>query len=132
MLSLKTNTMPSTVAPAKKRTKSEPEVLEAEILEADFFPLKKRHQGAEAAAVPLPASSGEPRQLAQNQRPGGHDAHGHGASPATIAILVTLLLGAGGYYYVNNQIEPFTADSFGTVTNDLHGARRFVHGLGKS
>ena len=32
--------------------------------------------------------------------------------PQTVAILLTfLILGAGGWYYVNNQLEPFTADS---------------------
>ena len=32
--------------------------------------------------------------------------------PQAVAVLITLvLLGAGGWYYVNNQLEPFTADS---------------------
>ena len=32
--------------------------------------------------------------------------------PQAIAVMLTLiLLGAGGWYYVNNQLEPFTADS---------------------
>ena len=61
MLSLEDeDTMPSKVAPAKKRTKPEPEVLEAEILEADLLSAEEApSKGAEATAVPLPASSGE-------------------------------------------------------------------------
>ena len=102
MLSLEDeDTMASTVAPAKKRTKSEPEVLEAEILEADLLPAEEApSKGAEATAVPLPASSGEPSaRSAKSEAGGAMTLMDMVRRPQAIAVLVTLLLlGAGGYY----------------------------------
>lgn len=115
MLSLEDeDTMPSMAAPAKKRTKPQDEVLEAEILEADLLPAEEApSKSAEATAVPLPASSREPSsRSAKSEAGGAMTLMDMVRRPQAIAVLVTLLLlGAGGYYYVNNQIEPFTADS---------------------
>ena len=92
---------------------SEDEVLEAEILEADLIGDVEISLEDEAEKVPLPAATStstplptsttdtSPLTLMEMVR-----------RPQAIAVMLTLvLLGAGGWYYVNNQLEPFTADS---------------------
>ncbi len=84
------------------------EVLEAEILEADLLDDEPAALEPEPEEVdepvqekPAAASKQAPMTLAQMVQ-----------RPQTVAVLLALLiLGAGGWYYVNNQIEPFTADS---------------------
>jgi hypothetical protein len=85
------------------------DVLEAELLEAEFIEddeSPKADHEPESKPVNEPATTSTevklaPMTLAQMiQR------------PQTVAVLMALLiLGAGGWYYINNQIEPFTADS---------------------
>ena len=92
---------------------SEDEVLEAEILEADLIDdveisledeaEKVLLPAATSTSTPLPTSTTDtsPLTLMEMVR-----------RPQAIAVMLTLvLLGAGGWYYVNNQLEPFTADS---------------------
>ncbi|MGB1233232.1 MAG: SAP domain-containing protein, partial [Poseidonia sp.] len=92
---------------------SEDEVLEAEILEADLIEDVEISVEDEAETVPLPAATSSSTPLPKSSTE---------TSPLTlmemvrrpqaIAVMLTLvLLGAGGWYYVNNQLEPFTADS---------------------
>lgn len=79
------------------------EVLEAEILEADLIdevpdqtpqPVESEPKTSDTSTVQATTL----KEMLQR--------------PQTVAILLTLLiLGAGGWYYVNNQLEPFTADS---------------------
>ena len=91
----------------------EDEVLEAEILEADLVDDAQISMEDEAEKVPLPATTSTSTPLPKSSTD---------SSPLTlvemirrpqaIAVMLTLvLLGAGGWYYVNNQLEPFTADS---------------------
>ena len=99
--------LPSTTSAA------DDDVLEAEILEADLILDEDESETEEAEAVPLPTSTSTSTPLPKSNAE---------ASPLTlmemvrrpqaIAVMLTLiLLGAGGWYYVNNQLEPFTADS---------------------
>ncbi|MDP6199297.1 MAG: SAP domain-containing protein [Candidatus Poseidonia sp.] len=79
------------------------EVLEAEILEADLIDEvpEQTPQSAESEPKTSDASTVQATTLKEMLQ-----------RPQTVAILLTLLiLGAGGWYYVNNQLEPFTADS---------------------
>ena len=79
------------------------EVLEAEILEADLIDEvpDQTPQPAESEPKTSDTSTVQATTLKEMLQ-----------RPQTVAILLTLLiLGAGGWYYVNNQIEPFTADS---------------------
>ena len=70
-------------------------MLEAEILDA-VLPIDR--SGEHATVTPPAVAPPTLKDMLQR--------------PQTVAILLTLLiLGAGGWYYVNNQIEPFTADS---------------------
>ena len=98
--------------PARSSTKAEPvadddEVLEAEILEADLLD-DEVEEVEEVIAEPSPSRStpkkstaGSPMTLKEMVQ-----------RPQSVAVLLALLiLGAGGWYYVNNQLEPFTADS---------------------
>lgn len=83
---------------------AEDEVLEAEILEADLIDDDEEEDEQTVPATPVretKVSSTQPMTLKEMiQR------------PQSVAVLLALLiLGAGGWYYVNNQIEPFTADS---------------------
>lgn len=79
------------------------EVLEAEILEADLIDEvpDRSPQPAESEPKTSDTSTVQATTLKEMLQ-----------RPQTVAILLTLLiLGAGGWYYVNNQLEPFTADS---------------------
>ena len=90
---------PATSPPPKTEPQPAPveddEVLEAEILDAV---LSIDRSGEHETVTPPAVAPPTLKDMLQR--------------PQTVAILLTLLiLGAGGWYYVNNQIEPFTADS---------------------
>ena len=106
------------------------EVLEAEILEADLVDDEP------------PSSEPETKVIASSKGSAGSDVTSPlaqsptGSSPTTlremvrrpqtVAVLLTLvILGAGGWYYVNNQLEPFTADALrygDTMGYQINGA----------
>ena len=74
----------------------EDEVLEAEILEAVLV----EETVIEPDKAKLKSKNAEPATLMDIIK-----------RPQVAAALMTLIiLGAGGYYYINNQLEPFTAD----------------------
>ncbi|MCH1461227.1 MAG: hypothetical protein L7U25_02605, partial [Candidatus Poseidonia sp.] len=74
----------------------EDEVLEAEILEA----VHVEETVVEPVKVKPKSKNAEPATLMDIIK-----------RPQVAAALMTLIiLGAGGYYYINNQLEPFTAD----------------------
>ena len=113
MLSLEDDdTMASVPLPPKDDEPEEEDVLEAEILEADLVDDEVDDEPEELDEVPLPVSSSTttPRSNRSDQRP--MTLMEMVRRPQAIAVMLTLiLLGAGGWYYVNNQLEPFTADS---------------------
>ena len=113
MLSLEDDdTMASVPLPPKDDEPEEEDVLEAEILEADLVDDEVDDEPEELDEVPLPVSSSTttPRTKRSDQRP--MTLMEMVRRPQAIAVMLTLiLLGAGGWYYVNNQLEPFTADS---------------------
>ena len=96
---------------------SEPEaeeILDAEILDADLIePVEASSPEDEVDSKDEPASKEEPAPQISSSRT---------ESPTTLVemlkkpqvaavVLSVLILGAGGWYYLNNQLEPFTADS---------------------
>ena len=95
----------SSPSPSKEMNEPDEDILDGEILEADLI-----DDGlVEEVAMPTPvadtsedfAPSAKALTLREMlQRP-----------QAVAVILTLLILGAGGWYYVNNQLEPFTADS---------------------
>ena len=106
------------------------EVLEAEILEADLvddeppssepetkvIASSKGSAGSDVTSPPAQSPTGSsPTTLREMVR-----------RPQTVAVLLTLvILGAGGWYYVNNQLEPFTADALrygDTMGYQINGA----------
>ena len=113
MLSLEDDdTMASVPLPSADDEPEEEDVLEAEILEADLVDDDVDDEPEELDEVPLPVSSSTttPRSKRSDQRP--MTLLEMVRRPQAIAVMLTLiLLGAGGWYYVNNQLEPFTADS---------------------
>ena len=113
MLSLEDDdTMASVPLPSADDEPEEEDVLEAEILEADLVDDEVDDEPEELDEVPLPVSSSTttPRSKRSDQRP--MTLMEMVRRPQAIAVMLTLiLLGAGGWYYVNNQLEPFTADS---------------------
>ena len=113
MLSLEDDdTMASVPLPPKDEEPEVEDVLEAEILEADLVDDEVDDEPEELDEVPLPVSSSTttPRSKRSDQRP--MTLMEMVRRPQAIAVMLTLiLLGAGGWYYVNNQLEPFTADS---------------------
>ena len=113
MLSLEDDdTMASVPLPSADDEPEEEDVLEAEILEADLVDDDVDDEPEELDEVPLPVSSSTttPRSKRSDQRP--MTLMEMVRRPQAIAVMLTLiLLGAGGWYYVNNQLEPFTADS---------------------
>ena len=113
MLSLEDDdTMASVPLPSADDEPEEEDVLEAEILEADLVDDDVDDEPEELDEVPLPVSSSTttPRTKQSDQRP--MTLMEMVRRPQAIAVMLTLiLLGAGGWYYVNNQLEPFTADS---------------------
>ncbi|DAC56484.1 MAG TPA: hypothetical protein D7I08_07560 [Candidatus Poseidoniales archaeon] len=114
MLSLEDEETMSTVPlPSETSTASDDEVLDAEVLEADLIDLAEETDRTAATSVPLPKTSASSTPLPKKT----DDAKALTLlemvrRPQAVAVLITLvLLGAGGWYYVNNQLEPFTADS---------------------
>ena len=114
MLSLEDEETMSTVPlPSETSTASDDEVLDAEVLEADLIDLAEETDRTAATSVPLPKTSTSSTPLPNKT----DDAKALTLlemvrRPQAVAVLITLvLLGAGGWYYVNNQLEPFTADS---------------------
>ena len=114
MLSLEDEETMSTVPlPSESSTASDDEVLDAEVLEADLIDLAEETVRTAATSVPLPKTSASSTPLPKKT----DDAKALTLlemvrRPQAVAVLITLvLLGAGGWYYVNNQLEPFTADS---------------------
>ena len=91
------------------------EVLEAEILEADLVDdvdLSEPDASGEREAVPLPKESSAKAAAKNESKVEATTLMEMVRRPQTVAVLLTfILLGAGGWYYVNNQLEPFTADS---------------------
>ena len=92
--------------PLAQEDEPDDDILEGEILEADLID----DEPPEEAAIPAP------------EEPAPQDSPSTAKAPLTlremlqrpqaVAVILTLLiLGAGGWYYVNNQLEPFTADS---------------------
>ena len=95
----------SSPSPSKEMNEPDEDILDGEILEADLID----DDLVEEVAMPTPvadtsedfAPSAKALTLREMlQRP-----------QAVAVILTLLILGAGGWYYVNNQLEPFTADS---------------------
>ena len=114
MLSLEDEETMSTVPlPSESSMASDDEVLDAEVLEADLIDLAEETDRTAATSVPLPKTSASSTPLPKKT----DDAKALTLlemvrRPQAVAVLITLvLLGAGGWYYVNNQLEPFTADS---------------------
>ena len=114
MLSLEDEETMSTVPlPSESSKASDDEVLDAEVLEADLIDLAEETDRTAATSVPLPKTSASSTPLPKKP----DDAKALTLlemvrRPQAVAVLITLvLLGAGGWYYVNNQLEPFTADS---------------------
>ena len=114
MLSLEDEETMSTVPlPSETSTASDDEVLDAEVLEADLIDLAEETDRTAVTSVPLPKTSASSTPLPKKT----DDAKALTLlemvrRPQAVAVLITLvLLGAGGWYYVNNQLEPFTADS---------------------
>ena len=91
----------------------EDEVLEAEILEADLVDEDDVSDTAgEQREVPLPDTLSSTASASSGSGKGAMTLMDMVRRRQTIAVMLTLvLLGAGGWYYMNNQLEPFTADS---------------------
>ena len=91
------------------------DVLEAEILEADLVDdedLDVSEEADEQQEVPLPETSSSNPSPSKHSEKDAMTLLEMVRRPQAIAVMLTvLLLGAGGWYYVNNQLEPFTADS---------------------
>ncbi len=99
---------------SKEEELDDQDVLEAEILEADLIDTESDNEpSSEASVVPLPVEKRAPtRPAATTEDAGAMTLMEMIRRPQAIAFILTLLLlGAGGWYYVNNQLEPFTADS---------------------
>ena len=113
MLSLEDEETISVPLPDGEQEVAEDDVLEAEILEADLIDGDDTFNEDEAETVPLPAATMNatppPKSVAETSPLTLIEMV---RRPQAIAVMLTLvLLGAGGWYYVNNQLEPFTADS---------------------
>ncbi len=113
MLSLEDEETMSTVPlPSETSTASDDEVLDAEVLEADLIDLADETDRTAATSVPLPKTSASSTPLPKTDDAKALTLLEMVRRPQAVAVLITLvLLGAGGWYYVNNQLEPFTADS---------------------
>ena len=113
MLSLEDEDTVSVPLPDASSTSDDDDVLEeAEILEADLVD-EGEPMATDASAVPLPAATSDSTPLPEVKDKGQPmTLIAMVRRPQAVAVLLTLvLLGAGGWYYVNNQLEPFTADS---------------------
>ena len=112
MLSLEDEDTVSVPLPKASSKSDDEDVLEAEILEADLVD-EGEPMATDAPAVPLPAATSDSTPLPEVKDKGQPmTLMAMVRRPQAVAVLLTLvLLGAGGWYYVNNQLEPFTADS---------------------
>ena len=112
MLSLEDEETSSVPLPSTSSA-ADDEVLEAEILEADLILDEDEAETEPAESVPLPTSTSASTPLPKsNAETSPLTLMEMVRRPQAIAVMLTLiLLGAGGWYYVNNQLEPFTADS---------------------
>ena len=112
MLSLEDEDTVSVPLPDASSKSGDEDVLEAEILEADLVD-EGEPTATDAPAVPLPAATSDSTPLPEVKDKGQPmTLMAMVRRPQAVAVLLTLvLLGAGGWYYVNNQLEPFTADS---------------------
>lgn len=96
---------------------SEPEaeeILDAEILDADLIePVEAPSPEDEVDSKDEPASKEEPApQISSSRTESPTTLVEMLKKPQVAAVLLSvLILGAGGWYYLNNQLEPFTADS---------------------
>ena len=104
MLSLEDeDTLTPEVEPVKKTVEAPPEeedVLEAEILDAEIMVEKPPGKEVTKKVVGTLDPGTKPATLLDIVK-----------RPQVAAALMTLILvGAGGYYWVNNQLDPFTAD----------------------
>jgi len=92
-------------APSKSSDEDDDDVLEAEILEADLIDDEVSKESTPQPSEAKPSTEGASTAKALTLREMLQ-------RPQAVAVILTLLiLGAGGWYYVNNQLEPFTADS---------------------
>lgn len=86
-------------------------VLEAEILEADLIEDVPEAQTESPPAQVVEKEHKTPRKITEPSSE-AMTLREMIQRPQSVAVLLTLIiLGAGGWYYMNNQIEPFTADS---------------------
>ena len=82
-----------------KMPEPEDEVLEAEVMDAEIM-VEEAPVITEKKAVTSTKTAAQPATLLDMVK-----------RPQVAAALLTLMiLGAGGYYYINSQLEPFTAD----------------------
>ena len=111
----------ATVAPKAKqpsseaKSESDDEVLDGEVLEAVLV-----DEGDIEEPTPAAATAGEDPGKDTRPEVAPKSASADHATtlkemlqrPQAVAVMLALLvLGGGGYYYLNNQLEPFTADS---------------------
>ena len=104
---------PASSNPSVPASKAKDEVLDAEVVDAELYvpdlveaevpdrspPLTS--SSPTDAPVPVTSKLASPTTLADMIR-----------QPKAMAVVLTVLvLGAGGWYYLNNQLEPFTADA---------------------
>ena len=89
------------------RDSSDDDILEAEILDADLVDVSEDELSSKEPVTEVAVSSSSsarsesPTTLVEMIQ-----------KPQVAAVLLTvIILGAGGWYYINNQLEPFTADS---------------------
>lgn len=104
--------LPSPTPPVEPLTVDEG-VLDAEVLDADLFvddPVDV--QPNEAGSSPIPSPPSETPVPVTSKMASPTTLMDMLRQPKVMAVALTVLvLGAGGWYYLNNQLEPFTADA---------------------
>ena len=86
----------------KKQTPDEETVLEAEVLDAEFVSLEEE----------VKAPKEVPKKVATTSKQNPATILDMVKQPKVAALfIVVVILGAGTWYYFNNQLEPFTADT---------------------
>ena len=96
------DTLTPEVEPVKKTVETLPEeddVLEAEILDAEIMVEQTPTKEVTKVVKPLETGTKPATLLDIVKRP-----------QVAAALMTLILVGAGGYYWVNNQLDPFTAD----------------------
>ena len=94
------DTLTPEVEPVKKTVETLPEeddVLEAEILDAEIMVEQTPTKEVTKVVKPLDAGTKPATLLDIVKRP-----------QVAAALMTLILVGAGGYYWVNNQLDPFT------------------------